>query len=501
VSKEEVYPSLSEFLSLAEQYNSIPVYRELTGDMFTAISLFMKIKKGRYQYLLESAVSGEYLGRFSFMGYSDCAIKCKDGNITLVEKERDVNIGNFKNPFEYVSDYFNKIEQYRNENLPPFAGGVVGYIGYDSIQYFEDITFSKPDVLQNNDFELIISNRIIVFDNLKNKIFIIYNATMNEDEEPELLYNKAIKEIDEIVADIKGKHPVIKKCDVSQEKERYVYKSNFSKDKFKASVKKTKEYIHDGDVFQTVISQRLKVSIAGDAFNLYRSLRIVNPSPYMFYLKCSTVEIIGSSPEIHVQLQKDDVRVRPIAGTRPRGISFEEDKRNEKELLADEKELAEHLMLVDLGRNDIGRVCVGGTVKVSDYQAVEYYSHVMHIVSNVVGKLSGEYDLFDLIKATFPAGTVSGAPKVRAMEIIEELEPERRGIYSGMIGYFSFNGDFDSCITIRTIVVKDNIAYLQAGAGIVADSNPEKEYYETIHKMKALIKAIENVGELDDINY
>ncbi|MCP4130696.1 MAG: anthranilate synthase component I [bacterium] len=492
----KIYPEKNEYLELAEEYNLVPVYTELRGDFYTAISIFHKIKKGRYQFLLESAVSGKYLGRYSFMGNSNRAIVCKDNNVSLFEGDRILDGGKYDNPLQFVREYFQKIEPYKNADLPPFVNGVVGYIGYDSIKYFEKIDLDARDELKFQDFELIIADKVIVYDNLTSKMYLIYSPVIDENEDPAKLYDKAVLELEAMADEIKSfKEVEIQPFIADKDNGRIAYKSNFSKKKFESAVETVKKHIFDGDIFQLVLSQRLRVPVQGDAFNLYRALRIVNPSPYMFYLKCNDVEIVGSSPEIHVQLNDGKVTVRPIAGTRPRGKNPEEDRLLEEELLSDEKELAEHLMLVDLGRNDVGRVCQSGTVKLDVFKVVEYYSHVMHIVSNVIGKLSNEFDMCDLIEATFPAGTVSGAPKIRAMEIISGLEPERRGIYSGLVGYFTYDQNFDSCIAIRTMVIKDNMAYLQAGAGIVADSVPEKEYYETLHKIRALTKAIELAGE------
>jgi len=492
---QRIYPGKNEFSKLSEQYNVIPVYMELQGDMYTAISLFLKMRSGPFQFLLESAVSGEYMGRYSFMGNSHRALLCKNNIIRHIDGDDEIKNVQLDNPLEYVRDYFNQMVPYQHADLPPFVNGAVGYIGYDSVKYFEAIDFQEEDVLGVNDFELILTDTIIIYDNLKHKLIIVNSPVVSQDKTADDIYDEACGKVEAMADLLLGKEGTLVPLKVQRENGRLKYKSNFSKDRYETAVEKAKEYIYAGDAFQLVLSQRLKVSVEGDAFNLYRSLRIVNPSPYMFYLRCSNAEIIGSSPEIHVQLQGGMVNIRPIAGTRPRGKTPEEDRINEEELMADEKERAEHIMLVDLARNDIGRVCTGGTVRVEDLEIVEYYSHVMHIVSNVRGKLSPEYDMFSLIEASFPAGTVSGAPKIRAMEIISELEPERRGIYSGLIGYMSFNGNFDSCISIRTMIVKDGILYLQAGAGIVADSVPEREYYETIHKMKALTKAIESIEE------
>ncbi|MBN2039242.1 MAG: anthranilate synthase component I [Spirochaetes bacterium] len=488
-----MYTEKNEFIQLTNEYNLIPLYTELRADLYTTVSLFLRLKKDRYQYLLESAVSGEFFGRYSFMGTSDRAIVCKNNKVSISSNNGIAECGHYDNPLEFVREYFQKIVPYKNSKLPPFTNGVIGYLGYDTVRYFEDIPLPVKDELNAPDFEFIIADKVIIYDHLIHKLYLVYSCVVNENDNPAEVYDKGVAEIQKMAVEIEGPGKQPEPFKIKTDNGKLAFRSNFSKQRFEEAVEKAREYIYDGDIFQVVLSQKLKVPVSGDAFNLYRSLRVVNPSPYMFYLKCNDIEIIGSSPEVLVQLNEGQVTIRPIAGTKPRGKNPEEDIQLKNELLADEKELAEHVMLVDLGRNDIGRVAQGGTVKVDQFKVIEYYSHVMHIVSNVVGKLSGEYDVFDVIKAAFPAGTLSGAPKIRAMEIISELEPERRGIYGGMVGYLTFDQNLDSCITIRTFVIKDNIAYLQAGAGLVADSNPEREYYETIHKMKALIKAMEFV--------
>ncbi len=489
----KIHPQKDEYCSLSNQYNLIPVYAEILGDTHSVISLFQKLRKGRYQFLLESAVSGEHMGRYSFMGSSDSIIICSNGIVSLVKDGNTVEKEELSNPLEFARKYFEKTVAYTNPELPPFVNGAVGYIGYDTVRYFEKIDMTKQKETGDRDFALMLADSMAVYDNLSHRLYLVSSLRINEGDDPQEIYSRSVRQIESMVDSItRAAEPAVP----FTVKGGPGYKSNYSKESFEKSVEKVKDYIYAGDIFQLVLSQRLRVPVSGDSFNLYRSLRIINPSPYMFYLKYDDVEVIGSSPEIHVQLNEGRVNIRPIAGTRPRGKTQEEDRELEKDLLSDEKELAEHIMLVDLARNDIGRVCTGGTVRTEDLKVVEYYSHVMHIVSNVTGRLSGEYDMFDLIKATFPAGTVSGAPKIRAMEIISSLEPDRRGIYSGLIGYFSYNGNFDSCITIRTFVVKNGNLYLQAGAGIVADSVPEKEYYETIHKMRVLTKAVELSGEI-----
>ncbi|MBA7544699.1 Anthranilate synthase component 1 [subsurface metagenome] len=372
--------------------------------------------------------------------------------------------------------------------LPRFSGGAVGYLSYDLVRFFEKLPEFNSDDLKLPDVYLIFSDTLVVFDHLKHKIKIISNAYVNG-EDLVKSYQRAMAKIDKIIAKLKS--PLNLSSQSSFSKKRKVsFSSNLSKSSFVKKVKKAKEYIKAGDIIQVVISQRFQTEIRTEPFNLYRALRSINPSPYMYYLKFKDLKLIGSSPEILVRLEGGRVTVRPIAGTRPRGKDEKEDRFLEKELLSDEKEKVEHIMLVDLGRNDIGKVCRYGSVKVNELMKVERYSHVMHLVSNVNGKVKKDKDQFDVLRSSFPAGTVTGAPKVRAMEIIEELEPIRRGPYAGAVGYFSFSGNLDACITIRTLVIKNNVAYLQAGAGIVADSIPEKEYEETKNKAKALMEAI-----------
>ena len=373
------------------------------------------------------------------------------------------------------------------ETLPRFAGGFVGYIGYDMVRFFEVIPDANPDELDMPDMHFVLTETMLIFDHVDHKIKIVSNAFIKND--PDKAYENACAKIEELIAKLKKPMLVPEvKPSVPEQKE---VQSNYSKDEFKEIVEESKEHIRRGDVIQVVLSQRLKRKTHADAFSIYRALRSINPSPYMFYLKFGETKIVGSSPEILVRCEDGLVEVRPIAGTRKRGENLREDKQLEEELLADPKERAEHIMLVDLGRNDIGRVCEYSSVEPREVMRIEKYSHVMHIVSDVIGKLRKDKDVFDLVRATFPAGTVTGAPKVKAMELIDNFENVRRGPYAGCVGYFSFSGNLDMCITIRTIVVSGGEAYIQAGAGIVLDSDPEKEYEETLNKAKAMVKAIE----------
>jgi len=471
------YPSEKEFLKLAKKGNLIPVYREILADLETPASAFMKIDKGRYSYLLESVEGAEKLARYSFMGSAP----------SLVFKAKGK-----KDPLLEIKKIMDRYRFVPVKGLPRFCGGLVGFLGYDTVRFFERLPDKNPDDLKIADSIFVLTDTLLIFDHLRHTIKIVSNVfTEDKKSKAALLksYKQATAKIEKIIKQLQtGRVHAAKavKCRAPLK-----IQSNFSKKAFKESVSKAKKYIRSGDIVQTVLSQRLKVKIKADAFNIYRVLRSINPSPYMYYLKFGDVKIVGSSPEIMVRCEDGVAEVRPIAGTRPRGATARQDASLEKELLRDPKERAEHVMLVDLGRNDIGRVCEFSSVKVPEFMTVEKYSHVMHIVSDVVGRLKKGKTQYDLLRATFPAGTVTGAPKIRAMEIIDELENKRRGPYAGAIGYFSFSGNIDTCITIRTILIKDGYAYVQAGAGIVADSVPEREYQETLNKARAMFKAIE----------
>ncbi|MCK5279278.1 MAG: anthranilate synthase component I, partial [Cyclobacteriaceae bacterium] len=438
---------------------------------------------------------GEKIGRYSFLGSNpSMVLKIKGRTVDVFEKK-----GNSfkKNSFALKKDPVNEIkkiiEQYKFVDvpgLPRFCGGLVGYMGYDIVRYFENIPDNNPDDLGLPDAEFVLTDTILIFDHVAHKIKVVSNIHIKDNSSQALdkLYDSSIKKIKEIAKLLKK--PLQMESRKKQSKKLKV-ESNVSKANFKKSVEKAKEYIKAGDIIQTVISQRFKTKIDFPFFDLYRALRSVNPSPYMYYLKFGDLKIVGSSPEVMVRCESDIAEVRPIAGTRPRGAIEAKDRELANELLSDPKELAEHIMLVDLGRNDLGRVCKYGSVVVDDLMTIEKYSHVMHIVSDVQGKIKKGMDSFDVMRATFPAGTVSGAPKIRAMQIIDELEPTRRSVYTGAIGYIGFNGNIDLNIAIRTFLVKDDHVYFQAGGGIVADSNPEEEYEETLHKAKALINTLE----------
>ena len=484
------YPSEREFLKLAGKGNLIPVYREFVADMETPVSAFSKIDRSKYGYLLESVEGGEHVGRYSFLGSNPSTIfKAKGRKISLLDHGRLREYEVDGNPLDELARILGEYKVVELPGLPRFAGGAVGYVSYDSIREIEDIPKSNPDDLDLPDLCFMITDTILIFDHINHTLKVVYNVDVGDD--PEEAYRRAQRKITGIVNQVIQPYGLAAVERIEPEDEPEV-KSNFKKEEFESIVESSKEYIRAGDIFQVVLSQRFEVESHSQPFNIYRALRSINPSPYMYYLKLADLAIVGSSPEILVRCEDGVVEVRPIAGTRPRGATHEEDLALEEDLLADPKERAEHIMLVDLGRNDAGRVCEYGTVHVADDELmfIERYSHVMHIVTNVQGKLDKDKTPFDVFKASFPAGTVSGAPKIRAMEIIDEFEKTCRGPYAGSVGYFSFSGNLDMAITIRTIVINNGKCYIQAGAGIVADSVPEKEYEETQNKARGMIKAI-----------
>jgi anthranilate synthase component 1 len=485
-----ILPSRQEFKDKAGQGNLIPVYTEVYADLETPVSAYLKLRRGENTFLLESVEGGTQVGRYSFLGRDPSIIFEAWGGHVKIRRGSRVTTVESADALGELKKLTEELVPVSDPSLPPFAGGAVGYMAYDTVRQLERLPETNPDDLDVPDMLFMFTDTIVAFDNVSHKLTVMHNLQARPGDNLDLLYDQAAGVLRQILADLR--RPL---SEAQRENGRVQGEenpnSNFERQDFLEAVKACKGYIRRGDIIQAVLSQRLDTTFEGDAFSLYRALRIVNPSPYMFYLHFGDIKLVGASPEIHVRSFGGDVTIRPIAGTRARGDTLEEDVRLEKELLADEKERAEHLMLVDLARNDIGRVCRYGSVRVTEFMVVERYSHVMHIVSDVEGALEEDRDAFDLIAATFPAGTVSGAPKIRAMEIIEELEPTRRGPYAGLVGYFSFNGNFDSCITIRTMLVSGNRVYVQAGAGIVADSVPETEYEETLNKAKALFRAIQ----------
>ncbi len=494
------YPSRKKFIELSKSSNVIPVYREILADLLTPVSVFMKLK-GDYSYLLESVEGQEKIARFSFIGIEPSVIfKSRGRAVELIEDGRKRAFFT-DSPLKEIARVMQGFKPACIKELPRFSGGLVGYMGYDMVRFFEDIPDENRDPLGIEDSIFILADNHVIFDRLTHKIKIVANGYIKDIDGGAKrigeIYDNAVRKIDEIMERL-NKPAKDRTAAKTGKRQSCRMKSNFTKKGFEGSVRKAKRYIKAGDIIQVVLSQRFHTTLRCDPLDVYRELRSLNPSPYMYYLNLGRIKMIGSSPELLVRCENKKVEVRPIAGTRPRGKDEEEDSMFEHELLRDAKERAEHVMLVDLGRNDIGRVCVPGSVKVSDFMFIERYSHVMHIVSNCVGRLARGKDAYDVLRATFPAGTVSGAPKIRAMEIIDELENARRGPYAGAVGYFSFSGNMATCINIRTILVKGNDAFIQAGAGIVADSVPAKEYQETLDKAKAMIKAIE-MAEKGDV--
>jgi anthranilate synthase component 1 len=473
-----------EFNELAAQgYNRIPLVCETFADMDTPLSLYLKLANKPFSYLLESVQGGERFGRYSFIGLpADTRITVRGKQVTQSETKHEV-----ENPLDFIREYQTRFKVASLPDLPRFCGGLAGYFGYDTIRYIEPrlAATNKPDTIGTPDILLMLTEQLAVVDNLSGKlIFIVYANPEQADA-----YALAKHRLNELTARLRLS------VDIPHAPPMHggEAKSEFGEAAFKNAVVKAKQYIFDGDIMQVVLSQRMAQPFPASPLSLYRALRSVNPSPYMFYYDMGDHHVVGASPEILVRLEGDAVTVRPIAGTRPRGKTPQQDAELAQELLADPKELAEHLMLIDLGRNDIGRVAQNGTVQLTEKMIIERYSHVMHIVSNVEATLKPGFNAMDVLKATFPAGTVSGAAKVRAMEIIAELEPSKRGIYAGAVGYLGFNGDMDLAIALRTAVVKDNMLYAQAGAGIVADSVPDSEWVETQNKARAVLRAAEMV--------
>jgi len=479
----------AEFNSYAKQgYNRIPLQYELLADLDTPLSTYLKIADLPYSYLFESVQGGEKWGRYSIIGLP-CKkrIEVRGYEVCLYDGQNLENKQTVKDPLDYIDDFRQQHRAPEIEGLPRFTGGLVGYFGYDSVRYIEPRLGEcpNPDPLDNPDILLMLSDEVIVFDNLRGKLFIFVYADPVETN----AYKNAKKRLNQLADTLRqplNKSLVSKASDDLSESD---FVSGFTQEGFMQAVEKSRQYITDGDVMQVVLSQRLSVPYHSEPLDLYRALRSLNPSPYMYFLNLGDFYIVGSSPEILVREENREITVRPIAGTRPRGKTPEEDLALEKDLLADPKELAEHLMLIDLGRNDVGRVAKTGTVKLTEKMKIERYSHVMHIVSNVVGELEENTSAIDTLRAAFPAGTVSGAPKIRAMEIIDELEPVKRGVYSGAVGYIGWNGNMDTAIAIRTAVIKDQTLYLQAGAGIVYDSVPQNEWDETMNKGRAVFRA------------
>ncbi|MFH5831868.1 anthranilate synthase component I [Halalkalibaculum sp. DA3122] len=481
-----------QFKSLAGEYNAIPVYRRLMADVLTPVSLFLKIRKEtEYPFLLESVEGGEQLARYSFLGRNPYQILHYSGGRVTLRKGEQAWKKLDCSYFEALRDLTTEYSEPKLSGLPRLTGGAVGFSSYDTVRDVEHLPDQPEDDIDLPEAIWAFYDEIFAFDHVKQQIIIIKTVFVDSDEAVdelnlETLYNSAQQRLDQLENLVTKPVSPAEPFDIYPER----LKSNMEKSKFEQIVETAKEYIYEGDIFQVVLSQRFDTDFEGDRFMLYRALRMVNPSPYLFYLDFNDFALVGSSPEVLVRVQDGTAELLPIAGTRPRGDTPEEDQALEEELKNDPKEIAEHVMLVDLGRNDLSRVCKSGTVKPVRNQVIERYSHVMHIVSDVRGELAEGQTAVDALMQCFPAGTVSGAPKIRAMEIIDELEPTKRGPYAGAVGYFDFSGNMDTCITIRTMVVSRNKVYIQAGAGIVADSDPENEYFETKDKAGALVQAL-----------
>ncbi|AAR35756.1 anthranilate synthase component I [Geobacter sulfurreducens] len=482
------FPDVDTFRALGARGNLIPVCREIMADMDTPVSAFRKLDDGRYAFLLESIEGGEKWARYTFLGASPSTVIRSRGTTVEIITNGETRSVTTDDPLGFVRDFLARFRPVEIPGLPRFFGGAVGYLGYDMVRQFERLPTDKPAVIGAWDSCFLITDTIVIFDNMRQKITVVSNAHLDEGVSVEAAYADAVARIDGIIARLKAPLPAQPAAAAAR---KVSFSSNITREAFEDAVERAKEYVRAGDIIQVVLSQRFSGELTVDPLDIYRVLRTLNPSPYMFFLRLDDTLVVGASPEVMVRREGNRVELRPIAGTRPRGATPEQDEQLAEELLADPKERAEHVMLVDLGRNDLGRVCRTGTVKVSELMVIERYSHVMHIVSNVQGELAEGRDAFDVVRATFPAGTLSGAPKVRAMEIIDELEPVRREVYGGAVGYFSFSGTMDLAIAIRTLVIRDGVVHLQAGAGIVADSDPASEYQETVNKAMAVVKAIE----------
>lgn len=489
-------PTREEFSKLAERGNLVPIYRELPADLETPVSVYLKLRSETESFLLESVEGGEQLARYSFIAIDPSRVlKLRDNRVTIYNHHGAENFALIeRDPIDAIRDFLAPYHAVSVPGLPRFFGGAVGFFSYDLVRHIERLPATARNELDLPDAIFLLTDTLVAFDHVKHRVLVIANAHIDGDADK--AYADALSHIDAIVARLNQPIPTQA---IAPARDGHNLESNVTPAQFAERVERAKEHIAAGDIFQVVLSQRFARETEAEAFSVYRSLRRLNPSPYMFFLDFGETQFIGSSPEVLVQLEDGVARLNPIAGTRARGKDEAEDRQLEQELRDDPKERAEHVMLVDLGRNDLGRVCEYGSVQVPQFMTIERYSHVMHIVSNVIGKLRAELDAFDLLRATFPAGTVSGAPKVRAMEIIEELEGSRRGPYAGAVGYFGYpvggKGNMDFCITIRTIIHRGKQAFIQAGAGIVADSDPMREHQECVNKAGALAQAIRMAEE------
>jgi anthranilate synthase component I len=482
-------PSRGEFLAAAGNCNLIPVYREILADVETPVSAFLKIHRGNHAFLLESVEGGEKWGRYSFLGTEPALIFTARGNeVSLQRRDGTTERWHAVDPLASLGEFIGRYRAADIAGLPRFFGGAVGYVGYDAVRFFERLPRQLSDDLGLPDMYLLIPDALLVFDGMTHTIKVIVNVMLDEGVDWAAAYEGAVERIDAVVERLSTSVVMFPRGQPSVQPAEF--RSNLKPAEYCRIVERGKEHIRAGDVIQVVLAQRFEMPLQVEPFDVYRRLRILNPSPYMFFLQLDEFALAGASPEVMARVEGREITVRPIAGTRPRGHGEAEDRALESELRTDPKERAEHIMLVDLGRNDVGRVARIGTVQVTELMVVERYSHVMHLVSNVRGELSPGRNCFDAFRATFPAGTLTGAPKIRAMEIIEELEGVRRGVYGGAVGYFSFSGNMDMCITIRTALAVRGRLYVEAGAGIVADSDPEREHRECMSKASAVVQAV-----------
>lgn len=482
--------TLENFRAICKKGNLVPIYKEIDLDFDNPLSILKKISNKNHYFLLESAAGPEKWSQFSFLGFDPkLIVSSLKGEVTL-KKRGEKSKKSQENIFKKLKEIMSKYKPVKVDGLPRFYGGLVGFFSYEIINQIENISHTNQNKMEFPDCLFMLTDSVIIFDNINKTAKIVINIHLEKNHNYKFLYKNACNQISKIEKLLKKSGNNLYKENKKFSKKSYPIKSNFSESNFRNAVKKIKKYVRAGDVIQTVVSQRWEMQYKDDPINLYRALRKLNPSPYMFFLKMEKSLIVGASPEVLVRLENKKVESRPIAGTRPRGKDRAHDLKMEKELLSDPKELAEHVMLVDLARNDISRVCTNGSVKVTEMMCIERYSHVMHIVSHVEGKMKNNKDCFDLFQATFPAGTLSGAPKIRAMQIINELEPNVRGPYGGSVGYFGFSGNMDMSIVIRSFYINNDKLFFQAGAGIVADSKPKNEYEETKNKSKAMLKAI-----------
>jgi anthranilate synthase component I len=486
-----IQPTFKEFCRFAEKGNLIPVYQELLMDLETPLSFFKRLERDDYSFLLESVEGSERWARYSFLGTRPQRIfKARGNRVDIIENGKKKSFTT-DSPLKSLEALLRGCQSVTVPGLPPFFGGALGYVAYNAVEQFHEIADGKKDPLALPEIFFIFVQTLVAFDNLKHTIKVIDNVRVDQRRNLRQAYDQASDRIQKTISSLQRKPRGIEPRDLTQAQGNRKFRSNLTREEFRNAVIRAKEYIRAGDIIQVVLCQRLETQTPSDPFEIYRALRFINPSPYMFYLELEDLRVIGSSPETMVRLTGDTIELRPIAGTRRRGATPEEERELEADLIADPKERAEHIMLVDLGRNDVGRVAEIGSVEVNELMAIERYSHVIHIVSNVRGKLAADMTAFDLFVSAFPAGTVSGAPKIRAMQIISELEPERRGLYAGAIGYFGYNGNLDTCIVIRTIVMHGKKVLINAGAGIVADSDPDTEYQETLNKARAMLKAVD----------